>query len=72
MQLEQENKNEKDTAEKDAAKEKKFCDENFVHIYAHQHIIQIIETNLLLIHEHAFSPQVYHPTVPTPPPNTLV
>ena len=72
MQLEQEGKNEKEDPEKDAAKDKKFCDENFVHICAHQHIIQIIETNLMLSQEHALSPQVHHPTVPTPPPDALV
>jgi hypothetical protein len=72
MQLEQENKNEKEDPDKDASKEKKFCDENLVYLHEHQHVLQIIETSILHNQEHSLCPQLYHPTVPTPPPNALV
>jgi hypothetical protein len=68
MQLELEGKNEKDNAEKDFAKEKKFFDENVVsHCYALTPIL--VENNILHNQEHALFVQTYHPEVSTPPPN---
>lgn len=72
MQLEQETKNDKEDPDKDTAKEKKFCDENFVHVHIQQHVLHIIETITLLNQEHSLYQQVYHPTVLTPPPNTVL
>ncbi|MBS7566355.1 hypothetical protein KHS38_18245 [Mucilaginibacter sp. Bleaf8] len=71
MQLEQENKNDKDDVEKDAVKDKKFCDESFLDLHLFEHIVEIIETKHLHNQEHALPSQVYHPNVPTPPPNSL-
>jgi len=68
MQLEQEGKDEKDNPEKDFLKDKKFFDEDLViHCYTLTPII--IETNILHNQEHSLFVQVYHPVVPTPPPN---
>jgi len=71
MQLEQENKGEKDDPEKEGSKEKKFFDEDLQYVY---HAVQIqleVEKPALL---HACQ-QLYHEThhlsVPTPPPNHL-
>lgn len=69
MQLEQENKSEKDDPDKEGSKDKKFFDEDFQCAY---HAVQIhleVEKPALL---HACQ-QLYHEThhlsVPTPPPN---
>jgi Na+(H+)/acetate symporter ActP len=68
MQLELEAKDEKDAAEKDLMKDKKFFDEDIVfHCYALTPIL--IENNILHNQEHALFLQTYHPVVPTPPPN---
>ncbi|WDF54787.1 hypothetical protein [Mucilaginibacter sp. KACC 22063] len=67
-QLEQETKGEKESPEKDAAKEKKFCDEHFFS-YTYEHVAIIEETNILHNQERSLYTQVYHPVVPTPPPN---
>ena len=70
MQLELEGKDEKDAAEKDLLKDKKFFseDKDFVtHCYALTPLL--VETNILHNLEHALFVQTYHPVVPTPPPN---
>jgi len=67
MQLEHETKNEKEDPEKDAFKEKKFCDENLNHLVIYRPFIA--ETNILHNQENSLYRQVYHPAVPTPPPN---
>ncbi|GGH16119.1 hypothetical protein GCM10007352_25310 [Mucilaginibacter phyllosphaerae] len=68
MQLEHETKNEKEDPEKDAFKEKKFYDENFfTHLIVYRPFI--VETNILHNQENSLYRQVYHPVVPTPPPN---
>lgn len=69
MQLELEDKNEKDSSvEKGFFKYKKFFDEAItVHCY---HITPILfETNMLHNLEQSLFVQTYHPIVPTPPPN---
>jgi hypothetical protein len=69
MQLEQENKNEKDDPDKEGAKEKKFFDEDCQYVYHAVHVHLEVEKPALL---HACQ-QLYHEThhlsVPTPPPN---
>ncbi|MBK0380788.1 hypothetical protein [Mucilaginibacter segetis] len=67
LQLEHESKTDKDDPEKDMFKEKKFFDENYVHHIAH--IAYVVETNVLHNKERSLYTQVYHPVVPTPPPN---
>ncbi|GAB3926813.1 hypothetical protein GCM10028827_18340 [Mucilaginibacter myungsuensis] len=68
LQLELEGKDEKDTTEKESAKEKKFFDEDLVmHCYAITPVL--LENNLLHNQEHALPVQTFHPVVPTPPPN---
>ncbi len=72
LQLEQDGKGEKDNAEKDdtgktSLKEKKFFDEDIVANYTLLPIL--IDNNLLHNQEHALLVQLYHPVVPTPPPN---
>ncbi|MFD2873649.1 hypothetical protein ACFS5N_14280 [Mucilaginibacter ximonensis] len=67
MQLEQESKGEKENAEKDALKEKKTFDEHLLAIFHFDPFL--IETNYLHNQEHALLVQLYHPVVPTPPPN---
>lgn len=69
MQLELENKNEKDDPDKDSGKEKKFFDEDFQFVY---HVVQIpvtIKTNKLLSPKHPLYQPDHHPSVPTPPPD---
>jgi len=69
MQLEHENKSEKADPEKDAAKEKKsFDDEPFLTFFEFRPVI-LLETNVLHNLEKSLLVQLYHPTVPTPPPN---
>jgi len=67
MQLEHEGKGEKEDPDKDAFKEKKFFDENLTHLVVYRPFI--VETNILHNREHSLFTQVYHPVVPTPPPN---
>ncbi|HEY9196441.1 MAG TPA: hypothetical protein VIM77_09250 [Mucilaginibacter sp.] len=67
MQLEQESKAEKDTPDKDTFKEKKVFDEYDIHNISF--ITFITETKVLHNLEHSLYIQVYHPVVPTPPPN---
>ncbi|WP_299517776.1 hypothetical protein [Mucilaginibacter sp.] len=67
LQLEQETKSEKNDPEKDAFKEKKVFDE---HLFAFFHYDPfLVETNYLHNLEHTLLVQLYHPVVPTPPPN---
>lgn len=67
MQLEQETKSEKDGLEKDATKEKKVFDEQ---LYASFHYNPIfLESSHLHTLEKSLLVQLYHPVVPTPPPN---
>ncbi|TFF38778.1 hypothetical protein [Mucilaginibacter psychrotolerans] len=67
MQLEHESKTEKEDPEKDTFKEKKVFDENFMHFVAYRTFV--VETNVLHNQENTLYAQVYHPIVPTPPPN---
>ena len=67
MQLEHESKNEKEDPEKETFKEKKFFDESFNHLVVYRPFI--VETNILHNLEDSLYQQVYHPVVPTPPPN---
>ncbi|MDR6945186.1 hypothetical protein [Mucilaginibacter pocheonensis] len=67
LQLEQETKTEKDTPDKDTFKEKKVFDEYDLHSVAF--LTFVVETNVLHNLEHNLYKQVYHPVVPTPPPN---
>ncbi|QQL50502.1 hypothetical protein [Mucilaginibacter ginkgonis] len=66
-QLEQETKGDKDSAEKDFSKEKKFFDEKFIH--HHDYTLIVSATIILHNKEKALFKQVYHPRVPVPPPN---
>ncbi|ASU33413.1 hypothetical protein MuYL_1515 [Mucilaginibacter xinganensis] len=67
MQLEHESKTEKDDPEKDAVKDKKFFDENYQHSV--EYITFVVETKVLHNSESSLFTQLYHPVVPTPPPN---
>jgi hypothetical protein len=67
LQLEHESKTEKDDLEKNTFKDKKSFDENINHIIAYT--AYITETNVLHNLENSLYKQVYHPVVPTPPPN---
>lgn len=67
MQLEHESKTEKENPDKSDFKEKKSFDENINHIIAYR--AYVAETNVLHNLENALYKQVYHPVVPTPPPN---
>ena len=67
MQLENETKNEKEDPEKSAFKEKKSFDENVNHVIAYT--AYITEESVLHNLENSLYQQVYHPVVPTPPPN---
>jgi uncharacterized membrane-anchored protein YhcB (DUF1043 family) len=67
MQLEHESKTEKDDLEKNFFKDKKSFDENINHIIAYT--AYIAEANVLHNLENSLYKQVYHPIVPTPPPN---
>jgi hypothetical protein len=67
MQLEHESKTEKEDPEKDAFKEKKVFDETYLHFTVYRPFI--VETNVLHNQENCLYQQVYHPVVPTPPPN---
>ena len=67
MQLEQETKGEKENPDKDAFKEKKSFDEHLLTFFHYDPFL--IETNYLHNQEHALLVQLFHPVVPTPPPN---
>jgi len=67
MQLEHETKSEKEDPDKDAFKEKKIFDETYLHFVVYKTFV--VETNVLHNQEHSLYTEVYHPTVPTPPPN---
>lgn len=67
LQLEQESKAEKDSPDKDTFKEKKIFDAYDLHSVAF--ITFIVEDKVLHNQEHSLYKQVYHPIVPTPPPN---
>ncbi len=67
LQLELETKGEKDTTDKDAFKEKKVFDDYDLHSVAF--ITFVVETKVLHNQENSLYKQVYHPVVPTPPPN---
>ena len=68
MQLEHENKTDKDGMEKDDVKEKKSFDELTITVFEFRPL-QLRETNALHNLEKALLVQPYHPIVPTPPPN---
>ena len=67
LQLELESKSDKDNPEKDMVKEKKVFDESYNHVLAYQSFL--IGVKVLYNSEHCLYKQVYHPQVPTPPPN---
>lgn len=67
LQLEHDSKTEKDDPEKDAFKEKKIFDETYLHSL--DYLTFLAETEVLYNLEHSLFKQVYHPVVPTPPPN---
>lgn len=67
MQLEHESKSEKDDPEKDAFKEKKAFSEHLFTFFHYDPFL--VETNYLHNLEHELLVQLYHPVVPTPPPN---
>ena len=66
-QLEHESKADKDDLDKDLTKEKKIFDEFYFHSFEHTSFV--VETNVLHNLENSLYKQVYHPIVPTPPPN---
>jgi hypothetical protein len=68
MQLEHENKTDKDDLEKDAAKEKKSFDEHTIAAFEFRPM-RLHESNTLNNLEKTLLVQPYHPIVPTPPPN---
>ncbi|TWR29364.1 hypothetical protein FPZ43_10435 [Mucilaginibacter pallidiroseus] len=68
MQLENETKSEKEDPEKDAFKEKKSFDENISHVVI-AYITHIHEVTILHNRERSLYTEVYHPVIPTPPPN---
>lgn len=67
LQLEQETKGEKDNTDKDAFKEKKGFDEHVFVFFDYNPIL--LETNCLHNQEKALLVHLYHPVVPTRPPN---
>jgi hypothetical protein len=67
MQVEQESKTGKEDPEKNDLKEKKMFDEHFLAFFNCDHFL--METNYLHNLEHSLLIQLYHPVVPTPPPN---
>ncbi|UEG54288.1 hypothetical protein LLH06_04815 [Mucilaginibacter daejeonensis] len=72
MQLENENKNDKDDLEKEAAKEKKFFDEDIQHIYEPVLVLISIDNKLHIQFGHGIYQPGYHSTVPTPPPDVVL
>lgn len=68
MQLEHENKTDKDDFEKDFLKEKKGFDEHTLAAFEFRPM-QLHEANVLHNLERTLLVRPYHPIVPTPPPN---
>ncbi|MGZ3754948.1 MAG: hypothetical protein ACXVAY_18770 [Mucilaginibacter sp.] len=69
-QLELDNKTEKDSSEKDNTSKdflKKVCDDFNEHIPVFTALL--IESNILHNRERSLYVELYHPVVPTPPPN---
>jgi len=69
MQLELENKNEKDDPDKEGNKDKKFFDEDCLYSYHEVTIPLFIQTITQLGFEHSLYQPNHHPSVPTPPPD---
>lgn len=67
VQQELETKSDKDDPDKDSLKEKKFFDEYLTCL--HEYKLLVVEANHLHNLENTLYKQVYHPSVPTPPPN---
>jgi hypothetical protein len=67
MQLEQETRDEKENVDKESFKAKKNFDDYLLAIFHFDPYL--IETNYLHNREHTLLVQLYHPVVPTPPPN---
>lgn len=67
LQQELETKSDKDEPSKDSLKEKKFFDEYLS--FLHEYKLLVVEFNQLHNLENSLYKQVYHPVVPTPPPN---
>lgn len=70
MQLEEENKNEKESPEKESCKEKKFFDEDLQWLTHHVQEPVTIETQKRLDYGHSIYQPGHHPSVLTPPPNS--
>ena len=68
MQLEHENKTDKDGFEKDTVKEKVSFDEHTISAFEFRPL-QLRESNVLHNLERTLLVRPYHPIVPTPPPN---
>ena len=69
MQLEQENKNEKEDPEKESSKDKKFFDED---LQWFTHFVQMpvtVEAQTCLNYGHSIYQPDHHSSVPTPPPD---
>lgn len=71
MQLELENKNEKDDPDKESSKDKKFFDEDFQLVYNAVHVPVTVSINPLFRLKHPHYQSGHHLTVPTPPPDTV-
>lgn len=69
MQLELENKNEKDDPEKESSKDKKFFDEHIQWLNHHVHEVFVIATPEPLDYGHCTYQPNHHPSVLTPPPD---
>ena len=68
LQLEHENKTDKDDFDKDILKEKKGFDEYTLAAFEFRPL-ELLETNVLHNLERTLLVRPYHPIVPTPPPN---
>jgi hypothetical protein len=67
MQLEHETKTEKEEQGKDALKEKKLFDDQFLSFFEYSSYFNEVKVFHTL--ENSLYIQTYHPVVPTPPPN---
>jgi hypothetical protein len=72
MQLENENKNDKDDLEKESTKEKKFFDEDVQLAYQPLLVLLTIENKLHIQLGHRLYQPSHHPSVLTPPPNRII
>jgi hypothetical protein len=72
MQLELENKNDKDDPEKESSKDKKFFDEDCQHVHHPVQLPVLVEINTLHNHENALYQPDHHPSVSTPPPDAIL